>query len=140
MSGKFWEIWGLEFPRLFQTNPRLWNLSGMCLEFVWNLSGICLEFVWVGSSKSKVDKPKHMCLVDRGRPGPKNTLPSPLPLPLPLPRPLPLPLALPHTPTPTPHPYYPSPTHTLTPTRTATPSYGFWPAPSGRAALQAGIP
>ena len=62
-----------------------------------------------------------MCLVDRGRPGPKNTLPSPLPLPLP--RPLPLPLALPHTPTPTPHPYYPSPTHTLTPTRTDTPSF-----------------
>ena len=102
-SGKVWESLENSRPRIFQNFPDFSRL--------WNLSGICLEFVWVGSSKSKVDRPKHMCLVDRGRPGPKNTLPSPLPLPL----------VLPHTPTH--HPYYPSPTHTLTPTRTDTPSF-----------------
>ena len=43
LSGKLWEIRGLEFPRLFQTVPD----SGICLAFVWNVFVICrLEVVW----------------------------------------------------------------------------------------------
>ena len=29
---------------VFQTNSRVWNLSGFCLDFVWNLSGIFWGF------------------------------------------------------------------------------------------------
>jgi len=65
--GFVWNLDPVHFLRLevkFQTNPRVWDLSGICLgnlgsgisqtfpdksqtlEFVWNVSGICLGCVW----------------------------------------------------------------------------------------------